>query len=48
MLENVVKSPLLLEYTADELQVVFAVAGNIITEKYLEVFDVRRTVLGTY
>lgn len=48
VLEVVVKSLLVLEYTADELQVVFSVAGNVITEKYLEVFDVRWTVLGTY
>lgn len=48
VLENVVKSLLVLEYTADEFQVVVSVARNIITEKYLEAFDVRWAVPGTH
>lgn len=48
VLEYVIKSLLVLEYTADEFQVVFSVAGNVITEKYLEEFEVRWTVPGTH
>lgn len=48
VLEYVIKSLLVLEYTADKFQVVFSVAGNVITEKYWEVFNVRGAVPGTH
>lgn len=47
-MENVVKSLLVLEYIVDDFQIVFSVAGSIITEKYLEAFDVRWAVPGTH